>query len=136
MVRCVVCVTAFVAIALGCGRHPDTQIIEPARAPAPAGPDITTLALPEIDPTTLASLNALLEELKTQSARHPLVTLQDDRVYTLFRDLETAQRRMNDLLSTSDAEGRTLYDRLVMLTQQADSLLRVLEPANRPPLRP
>jgi hypothetical protein len=130
----VVCLAGLVAFALGCGRQPTTQVVAPV--PAPAFPDITTLALSNIDQATLASLDSLLEQLKHQSPLLSMLNSSDPRVYSLFRDLEAAQSRMNAMLSLTDAEGRTLYDRLVRMSMQADSLFRALEQTNPRPPRP
>jgi hypothetical protein len=130
----VVCVACLVAIALGGGRPLSAQSVAPG--PAPNFPDITTLVLPESDAATLASLDALLEQLKDQSPLLSTLNSPDARVYSLFRDLEDVQGWLNVILSTTDPEGRTLYDRLVRMTAQADSLFRALEQSNRPAPRP
>jgi hypothetical protein len=134
MVSRVVLVAALVTLALGCGRSPRTEVIAPTRAPGT--PDITTLALPTVDSATLASLDASLKRLQEQTALLSPLTSADPRMYALFRDLEASQARLGAVLSATDAEGRTLYDRLARMTTQADSLFRLLEQVNRQAPRP
>lgn len=134
MVSRVIYVAALVGLALGCGHPPRPEVVTPV--PAPGTLDIATLALPTADSATLASLDALLKRLQEQSALLSPLTSPDPRMYALFRDLEATQASLNAVLAATDAEGRTLYDRLVRMATQLDSLSRSLDGVNRPAPRP
>lgn len=99
-------------------------------APRPDPIEIPSLAFPAIDSATLASLSAQLERLARDSSILGL-SPSDPRFYALFRELEAAQERFAIALTTPDATGRTLHDRLRAMTARTDSLFRELEARNR-----
>jgi len=124
------------ALAIFCGAcavrsHPDVS----AQAPHPGAADFPSLVVPTVDSATLASLSAQLERLGRDSSILGL-SASDPRFYALFRDLEAAQERLAIALTTPDATGQTLHDRLRAMTARADSLFRELEARNRQAPRP
>ena len=106
-----------------------------ARVPHPVASDFPSLVVPTLDSATLASLSAQLERLARDSSILGL-SPSDPRFYALFRDLEAAQERFAIALTTPDATGQTLYDRLRAMTARTDSLVRELEARNRQAPRP
>ena len=106
-----------------------------ARVPHPAAVDVPSLVLPTVDSATLASLSSQLERLARDSSMLGL-SPSDSRFYALFRDLEAAQQHFAIALTTPDATGQTLYDRLQAMTARTDSLLRELETRSRQAPRP
>ena len=124
------------ALAIFCGAcaarsQPDVS----ARTPTPGAIDFPSLAVPAVDSATLASLSAQLERLTRDSSILGL-SPSDPRFYALFRELEAAQERFAIALTTPDATGQTLYDRMRAMTASLDSVLRQLEERNRQAPRP
>ena len=106
-----------------------------AQAPYAAASEFPSLVLPTVDSATLASLYAQLGRLAADTSILGL-SPSDPRFYALFRDLEAAQERLAVALTTPDATGQTLYDRLRAMTTRTDSLFRELEARNRQAPRP
>ena len=128
--------TCALALGIFCGAcaarsHPDVT----AQPPHPAAAEFPSLEVPKVDSATLASLSAQLQRLAQDSSILGL-SPADPRFYALFRDLEAAQERFAIALTTPDATGQTLYDRLRAMTARTDSLFRKLEERNRQAPRP
>jgi hypothetical protein len=130
----VVCFVGLATLAVACVRSPRTEVMAPA--PVPRMPAVSTLVLPTVDSATYASLGALLERLQQQSGLLTELTSRSPRMYALFRELEGVQAKLDTLLSATDTEGRTLYDRLARMTTRSDSLFRLLDQLNRQSPRP
>jgi hypothetical protein len=114
------------------GRSP-SHIPEPARPPVAL--DVPALVFPAIDSATLASLSAQLERL-AQDTLLLNVSPSDARFYALFRELEAAHERFAIALTTPDATGQTLHDRLAAMSASVDSVFRALEGRKRQVPRP
>jgi hypothetical protein len=125
---------ALAVLFAACAGRPQVDVREPA--PHPLAVDIPSLVFPAIDSTTLASLSARLEQLARDTSLLSALNPSEPRMYALFRELEAAQERFAIALTTPDASGQTLYDRLTAMTARADSLFRELEERNRKAPRP
>jgi hypothetical protein len=126
-----VCVFALVALSIACAGRPQPEVGEPA--PPPLALDPPAPPFPAVDSTTLAALTARLERVAQDSSLLAALSPSNPRVAALIRELEASHDRLAAALSTPDATGRSLHDRL---TAQLDSLRRVLEERNRQAPRP
>ena len=128
MVRRAVCAATLVAVTLGCGPSPHAEVVAPVAAPP--SHDLTTLVFPTLDSATLASLEVLLRRLQEHSS---LLSPEssDPRIYSLFRDLEAAQARLNARLSPNNPADPALDAMLERMSGQVDSVFRTLERMNR-----
>lgn len=124
------------ALAIFCGAcAARSQRDVSAQARHPGAADVPSVVVPTVDSATLASLRAQLERLGQDSSILGL-SPSDPRFYALFRDLEAAQDWFAMALTTPDATGRTLHDRLRAMTARTDSLFRELETRTRQAPRP
>jgi hypothetical protein len=134
MISRAICGLALAILGGACSGRVPTNVREPAARPV--APDVPSLVFPAIDSATLASLSARLERLARDSSFLSSLNPDGPRMYSLFRELEAAQERFAIALTTPDATGLTLYDRLMAMTARTDSLFRALEERNRQAPRP
>jgi hypothetical protein len=128
MIRHAIRTLTFAVVCGACAARPHSDV--GTRAPRADAIDFPSLVVPTIDSATLASLNAQLERLARDSSLLGL-SPSDPRFYALFRELEAAQERFAIALTTPDATGQTLYDRLRAMTARADSVFRELDARSR-----
>jgi hypothetical protein len=131
--RAVVALT-FAVLCAACAGLSQPDLPEPA--PRPRSLETPALVFPAIDSTTLALLGALLDRVLQDTTLLSALSPSNPRVYALFRQLEAAQESFAIALTTQDASGSTLHDRLMAMTARTDSLFRALEESNRQAPRP
>jgi hypothetical protein len=134
MIGRAICGLALAMLCGACSGRAPTDVREPA--PHPVAIDVPSLVFPAIDSATLASLSARLERLARDSSLLSALNPDEPRMYSLFRALEAAQERFAIALTTPDATGLTLYDRLMAMTARVDSVFRALEERHRQAPRP